>query len=536
MALDYSLYLVTDSTPAVLGKKKIEDVVQAAVDGGATIVQYREKHGETADMIKTAESLCAICQKTNTPLIINDRVDIALATKAQGVHLGQTDMKITVARQILGPEAIIGATVSSIDEAVTAIEAGADYLGIGTVYATATKDDTKTILGPTGVRDILQGISNLESKKVPTIAIGGINAKNVQRIMFKSQAESKRLDGVAVVSAIVAADDAKAAAQELRELVNKSPDFFKEQANQIKEVDDLLGRVNAVIREVGLKKPLCHNMTNLVVQNFAANVALAIGSSPIMANNGDEAPELAALGGSLVINMGSVTPEAIMNYERAAQAYNSCGRPVLFDPVGAGATKLRRGAVRRMMANCYFEVLKGNENEIRVLLGDVSTQQKGVDSSASTSSDLDKATLARDLAARERCVVVLTGEVDYLSDGTRTYAIKNGHEYLGRITGTGCTLGTTIAACLAAHREDKLLATLSAMLMFEIASERASIRLDVKGPGTFVPAFIDELYEVAQLAKKSDGGWSMWLASAKVEEIELGKADDIKRISEKAGK
>lgn len=156
MELDYSLYLVTDSTPAVLGKKKIEDVVQAAVDGGATIVQYREKHAETADMIKTAESLCAICQKSNTPLIINDRVDIALATKAQGVHLGQTDMstfpqnapvsskrlkccqEITVARQILGPKAIIGATVSSIDEAVTAIEAGADYLGIGTVYATPT--------------------------------------------------------------------------------------------------------------------------------------------------------------------------------------------------------------------------------------------------------------------------------------------------------------------------------------------------------------------------------------------------------------
>lgn len=132
------------------------------------------------------------------------------------------------------------------------------------------------ILGPTGVRDILDAISVLENKKVPTIAIGGINAQNIQRVMFKSQAGSKRLDGVAVVSAIVAADDAKAAAQELRELVNKSPGFFKEQANQTKEVNELLGRVNAVIREVGLQKPLCHNMTNLVVQNFAANVALAM--------------------------------------------------------------------------------------------------------------------------------------------------------------------------------------------------------------------------------------------------------------------
>lgn len=247
-----------------------------------------------------------------------------------------------------------------------------------------------------------------------------------------------------------------------------------------------------------------------------------------MANNGDEAPELAALGGSLVVNMGSVTPEAIVNYGRAAQAYNASGQPVLFDPVGAGATKLRRQAVKTLMANSYFEVIKGNENEIRVLLGDVTTQQKGVDSSASTSTDLDKAVLARDLAALERCVVVLTGRTDYLSDGTRTYAIKNGSEYLSHITGSGCTLGTTIAACLAAHRKDKLLATLSGMLMFEIASEQAGRREDVKGPGTFVPAFIDELYGISQLAKDETNGddLSPWLADAKVEAIDIKEPDN----------
>ncbi|KAL8722278.1 MAG: hypothetical protein Q9181_007523, partial [Wetmoreana brouardii] len=524
MAIDYSLYLVTDSTPAVLGGKKLQDVVRAAVEGGVTIVQYRDKHSETSDMIDMARSLRAICQNRGVPLIINDRVDVALAADAQGVHLGYTDM--AVARRLLGPKAIIGVTVSCLIEAISAVGAGADYLGIGTVYATPTKEDTKSIIGTTGVREILGSIPSL-GKQVSTVAIGGINANNIQRVLFKTQATVNKLDGVAVVSAIIAADDAKAAAQELRELAAEPSGFISGQLSQLEEVKDLLGRVNAVIKEIGIRKPLCHNMTNLVVQNLAANVALATGASPIMANNGDEAPELAALGGSLVINMGSVTPEAIGNYERAAQAYNACYQPILFDPVGAGATKLRREAVRTLMGNSYFEVIKGNENEIRVLLGDGRNQQKGVDSGDSASSDLDKATLAKNLAVQEQCVVVLTGKTDFLSDGTRTYTIRNGSEYLGHITGSGCTLGTTIAACLAVHREDKLLAALSGILMYEIASERAGVREDVKGPGTFVPAFIDELFNVAQSALKPS---ATWLASAKVEVINVKDTDDVEQI------
>ncbi|KAL8728023.1 MAG: hypothetical protein Q9166_005694 [cf. Caloplaca sp. 2 TL-2023] len=522
MDIDYSIYLVTDSTSAVLGSKNLDNVVRAAVQGGVTVVQYRDKHSDTGDLIRAAESLRTICHQHGVPLIINDRVDVALAVDADGVHLGQTDMDLVVARGILGPKKTIGVTVSSLAEAVTAVEAGADYLGIGTVYVTPTKEDTKAILGTKGVRDILDGITGLKNI-VPTVAIGGINAKNIQRVMFKSQAKRKGLDGVAVVSAIIAADDPKAAAQELRRLATQPPGFISGRPNPVKGVDDLLRRVNPVIRDLGTKHPLCHNMTNLVVQNFAANVALAIGSSPIMANNGDEAPELAALGGALVINMGSVTPEATTNYVRAAQAYNACGQPVLFDPVGAGATKLRRETAKKLMAECYFEVIKGNESELGVLWGEVNTQQKGVDNGISTSSDLDKAALTMKLALRERSVVVLTGKTDYISDGIRTYAIKNGSEYLGRITGSGCTLGTTIAACLAASREDKLLATLSGMLMYEIASERASARQDVKGPGTFVPALIDELASIATLAQRPD---ESWLAKAKVERTGIKEPDN----------
>ncbi|KAL9627429.1 MAG: hypothetical protein Q9204_006574 [Flavoplaca sp. TL-2023a] len=518
MEIDYSVYLVTDSTPAILGKSNLEDVVRAAVEGGVTVVQYRDKHSDTGYLIQTAQLLRTICKPHAVPLIINDRVDVALAVDADGVHLGQTDMDATTARQLLGPKMIIGVTVSSLAEAVTAIEAGADYLGIGTVYTTPTKEDTKAILGTAGVREILDGITGVD-RVVPTVAIGGINAQNVQHVMFKSQARRKRLDGVAVVSAVMAANNPKAAAQELRKLATEPSGFIIEsRLNPVTVVNDLLRRVDAVVKDLGDKHPLCHNMTNLVVQNFAANIALSIGSSPIMANNADEAPELAALGGSLVINMGSITPEATNNYVRAAQAYNASGQPVLFDPVGAGATGLRRETVKKLMADCYFEVIKGNESELSVLWGEVNTQQKGVDSGISTSSDLDKAALTMKLAARERNIVVLTGKTDFLSDGIRTYGVKNGSGYLGRITGSGCTLGTTIAACLAAHREDKLLATLSGILIYEIAAEQAAVRDDVKGPGTFVPAFIDELANIASSAQASDGSW---LDRARVERIEI---------------
>lgn len=165
----------------------------------------------------------------------------------------------------------------------------------------------------------------------------------------------------------------------------------------------------------------------------------------------------------------------------------------MFDPVGAGATAIRRSAVKTLMAGGYFDVIKGNEGEIQTVFGSV-IQQKGVDSGASTLSDVEKATLVKGLAARERNVVVMTGATDFVSDGHRTFTLKNGHQLLGRITGSGCVLGTIISLMLAVSREDKLLATVAGLLHYEIAAEVAAAREDVKGPGTFVPALIDELY------------------------------------------
>ena len=206
------------------------------------------------------------------------------------------------ARELLGEEAIIGVTVSSVEEAKRAISSDANisYLGIGTMFASTTyaplldtlrflhsdrtcsKTNTKSIIGTAGTSEILE---YLGYQRIPTVAIGGINASNVQRVMFQSHAPVVKsqgiatLDGVAVVSAVIAADDPRAAAKHLRERIDSVPPFLvgmDPYDARVKDVDSLLQAVPAVIKDLAEKSPLCHNMTNLVVQNFAANVVLAM--------------------------------------------------------------------------------------------------------------------------------------------------------------------------------------------------------------------------------------------------------------------
>ena len=137
-ALDLTLYLVTDSTRPILGDADLVHVVEEAIKGGATIVQYRDKHADTSKLIDTATKLHKVTQRHGVPLLINDRTDVCQAVEAEGVHLGQDDMGIETARKILGDMSIIGITASSVKEANHAIEHGASYLGLGTMFATPT--------------------------------------------------------------------------------------------------------------------------------------------------------------------------------------------------------------------------------------------------------------------------------------------------------------------------------------------------------------------------------------------------------------
>jgi thiamine-phosphate diphosphorylase/hydroxyethylthiazole kinase len=350
---------------------------------------------------------------------------------------------------------------------------------------------------------------------VRTVCIGGINASTVQRVIYQSAAIEKKLDGVAVVSAIVAAADPEAEARHLRDLIKNPPPFAATVLPQDavpQTAEGILEGVATTVKTVVEQTPLTHNMTNLVVQNFAANVALAVGASPIMANYGEEAGDLSRLGGALVINMGTVTPDGLYNYGQALRAYNTVGGPVVLDPVGAGATAIRKNAVRNLMAAGYLDLIKGNEGEIRTVAGQAGAQQRGVDSVGSTATELEKAALVRDLAARERNVVLMTGVTDFVSDGYRTFAIRNGHPLLGEITGSGCVLGTIISTMLAVNRKDKLAAAIAGLLLYEIAAEVAAVREEVRGPGTFVPALIDELYRISR-------GGPEWVSKAKLELI-----------------
>lgn len=180
----------------------------------------------------------------------------------------------------------------------------------------------------------------------------------------------------------------------------------------------------------------------------------------------------------------------------------------------AGATAIRRSAVKTILGGGYVDVLKGNQSEILSCVpGGSNVQQRGVDSGPGNQNLQELGSVIQELARLRRHVVVMTGKTDLVTAGESVFAIENGHEYLGMVTGTGCCLGTAISAAVAAHRNDKLAATISAILQYGIAAELAAERPDVKGPGTFVPAFIDELYNVRKATVKGD---MEWLKRAKV--------------------
>ncbi len=206
--IDYSLYLVTDRKLS-RGRSTVE-IVTAAVHGGVTCVQLREKTCSTLEFIEHAFALKDLLKSTGVPLIINDRVDVALAVEADGVHLGQTDMPLKVAKKILGNSMIIGISAESREDAVEAEKNGADYLGVSPIYATPTKTDTAPPLGLEGLQSIRSAV------RLPLVGIGGLNRSNSAAVIRNGA------DGIAVVSAIVAAEEPAAAAGDLIQVVRKA--------------------------------------------------------------------------------------------------------------------------------------------------------------------------------------------------------------------------------------------------------------------------------------------------------------------------
>lgn len=205
MEINYELYLITDRR--FLKGRKLKKVIEDAILGGVTIVQVREKDISTREFFKVAKEVKEVTDYYKVPIIINDRLDIAQAIDADGVHLGQKDMPLNIARKILGKDKLIGISVGNVKEALEAKNNGADYLGIGTIFPTGSKKDVDAIIGIDGLSQVKNSIS------IPSVAIGGINKTNFKDVLKTG------IEGISVISAILDEDNVKLAANNL--LINK---------------------------------------------------------------------------------------------------------------------------------------------------------------------------------------------------------------------------------------------------------------------------------------------------------------------------
>ncbi|KAF8629428.1 hypothetical protein AX15_003475 [Amanita polypyramis BW_CC] len=449
--IDYSLYLVSGRHLLPPGKEYLTSL-EEAIQGGVTVVQIREKNAETSEFLQIAASSKSLCDKYNIPLIINDRIDIALAVRAHGVHLGQTDMPIAIARRLLPPGTVIGVSCNTVDQVKRAVEDGADYIGIGSIWKTVTKKLTNPVVGVRGVGEMLEV---LDGTKVKAVAIGGIKSTNLLRTLYGSVSRTGHaLDGVAVVSEIMASLVPAQAGRTMKSILsefeegrqlNLSVSSQGLWANPVSE--SIIEGVCTLLEEVRKSNPLIHQITNAVVNTQSANATLAMGASPIMATEVQEMEDLSKIAGALLINVGTLSANAKAGMISAGYFANANRKPIVFDPVAVGATAFRRETVKELLDTFQVSVIKGNAGELSALANSTEVLSKGVDS---VGGFKDPVSIIRGLAKKERCIVVLTGEVDYVSDGKRVVALKNGHEYLGKITGSGCILGSAIATYCAA--------------------------------------------------------------------------------------
>jgi thiamine-phosphate pyrophosphorylase len=206
--VDWTLYVVTDK--ALAGGRSHAEQTWAAILGGATVVQYREKVGNTSQLIEEALAVRDVCRELGATFIVNDRVDVALAVAADGVHVGQEDMPAAIARRLIGPHMLLGVTVGNVAQALQAEADGADYLGTDAIFVTGSKPDAGPPIGVEALTEICRAV------RIPVVGIGGINASNVAQVIQAGAA------GAAVISAVVSAPDITAAARKLREAIGRA--------------------------------------------------------------------------------------------------------------------------------------------------------------------------------------------------------------------------------------------------------------------------------------------------------------------------
>ena len=247
-----------------------------------------------------------------------------------------------------------------------------------------------------------------------------------------------------------------------------------------------LKRDLAILRE---KSPLVHNITNYVAMNFSANALLAIGASPVMAHAVEEMDDMVAIASALVINIGTLDAEWVRGMLCAGRAAHRMGKPIVLDPVGAGATPYRTATAWEIIRECCPTIIRGNASEIMALVN-ADITSKGVDSSQSSDDALES---AKQLALSTGAVVVISGATDYITDGTRTETITNGSPLMTRVTAMGCTASSMVGA-FAGINPDAFEAALHGMAAMGVCGELAVAKSPV--PGTLLTHFVDALYTI----------------------------------------
>jgi hydroxyethylthiazole kinase len=241
------------------------------------------------------------------------------------------------------------------------------------------------------------------------------------------------------------------------------------------------------IAKIRGQKPLVHNITNFVVMNYTANVLLATGASPVMAHAKNEVEEMVSFAGSLVINIGTLTDTWIASMLKAGKKASALNTPIILDPVGSGATRLRTEAAKTIISETNVSIVRGNASEI-LSLHNEDSRSKGVDSLHSVDEAGESAKiLARELGA----TLAITGPVDFITDGSREVRVENGHALMPVVTGTGCS-ATAVIGAFAAVDPDPVSATATALAFFGLAGEKAG--QTAQGPGTFMIQLLDALY------------------------------------------
>ncbi|MDW5563847.1 MAG: hydroxyethylthiazole kinase [Methanomassiliicoccus sp.] len=244
-------------------------------------------------------------------------------------------------------------------------------------------------------------------------------------------------------------------------------------------LSELLGR----LRE---KRPLVHHITNYVTVNDCANITLFIGAAPVMAEAKEEVADMVSLAGALVLNIGTLRREQVDFMVIAGNKANELGIPVVLDPVGAGATRYRTEVAAKLLQQVHIAIIKGNGGEIGTMAG-TGGKVRGVDSEGISG---DPTEVSRALAEMTGAVVVMSGATDIVTDGKRTVLIDNGHEMMGRISGTGC-MASSLVGAFATTSDDHLATSAAALVAFGIAGERAARK--ASGPFAFKVALMDEV-------------------------------------------